>query len=180
MGWLAVTLSYLEFMTSRRYTNSSSLKLTYTIFLPPSSVRIDEFEHRRSLGCRPCIAAVSHKSFCLGNPQRQSPRAEASVARPCLWTVLIEEMETKFVLWESCLLQQLVDFFVGKTGWNQLVPLKSFVSEEFLHFCLPSWTLVVWYPSSWSHFCSKKIVQFSLDTCQSAHSRFKTVCLMLL
>ena len=25
MGWLAITLSYTEYMTSRRYTNSSSL-----------------------------------------------------------------------------------------------------------------------------------------------------------
>ena len=84
MGWLAITLSYNEFLTSRRYTNSTQFA---EIFLPPSSVRTDELEHRRSLGCPPCIVVVSHKSFCLDNPQRQSPCEQASLAPPCLWTV---------------------------------------------------------------------------------------------
>ena len=57
------------------------------IFLPPSCVRIDELEHKRFLDCPPCIAAASHKSFCLDDPQSQSPCEQASIAPPCLWTV---------------------------------------------------------------------------------------------
>ena len=80
-------------------------------------------------------------------------------------------MATSFVLSESCLLKQLVKFFVELTDWNQLLPLKIFVWVEILHFCLLSWTLLVQYPNNWSNLRSKKLVQISLDICQNPHSR---------
>ena len=64
--------------------------MTHTIFesfIHPSSSRIDELEHRKSLRCPPCIATVSHKNFCSGNPQLQSPCEQASIAPRRLCTV---------------------------------------------------------------------------------------------
>ena len=78
--WATIVIQ-IFYNLSEKSGEQSTYKLTH------SSVDKDELEHKGSLGCPPCILAVSQKSFCLGNPQRQSPCEQASAAPPCLWTV---------------------------------------------------------------------------------------------